>query len=94
MAKLLITSVPSGYAQQPDSVGDTGPSDLAKAIRDDGSPDARAVLTQDGFVVGYQRLWRTADKREIIVFLFTAKYAASAPIFLAWSTVKAMVFSW
>jgi hypothetical protein len=25
--------------------------------------------------------------REIIVFLFTAKYAASAPIFMAWSTV-------
>jgi hypothetical protein len=36
----VISSVPVGFVAQPDAVGDTGPSDLAKAARDDGQPDA------------------------------------------------------
>jgi hypothetical protein len=76
---LLITSVPAGYLQQPDSVGDTGPSDLAKAVSDDGGgSDAKAALVKDGFVGGYQRLWQTADENRIIVFIYQFADAAGA----------------
>jgi hypothetical protein len=67
---LLPTSVPAGFEQQPDDVGDTGPSDLAKAIRDDGEDDARAVLTDAGFLRGYQRLWVDDDDSELIAFIY------------------------
>ena len=70
LSRVLITAVPAGYAVQPNNVGDTGPSDLAKAVRDDGSADARAVLTRDGFVRGYQRLWSKSDNEQIIGFLY------------------------
>jgi hypothetical protein len=65
----LISDVPAGWEQQPDDVGDTGPSDLEKAVRDDGAGDARQVLTADGFVAGYQRLWAKGDG-QIIDFLY------------------------
>jgi hypothetical protein len=67
---LLITDPPAGFEQQDDDVGDTGPSDLAKAVRDDGSPGARSTLTSEGFVRGYQRLWETQDGAQIVVFLY------------------------
>ena len=70
LAALLITTVPAGFVQQSDSVGDTGPSDLAKAARDDGKPDAAAVLTSDGFEAGYQRLWEDSAHTNLIVYLY------------------------
>lgn len=71
LEQLLVTSVPEGFAQVDDELGDTGPSDLAKAIRDDGEPDAEQVLTDAGFVRGYQRFWETEDQSGlIIVFLY------------------------
>jgi hypothetical protein len=75
---LLITAVPAGYVQQADSVGDTGPSDLAKAISDDGNADAQTVLTKDGFVHGYQRLWQNAGQNQIVLFLYQFSAAAGA----------------
>ena len=48
LAAKMIATVP-GHSLQPDSVGDTGPSDLNKAADDDGEPGARAVLVKDGF---------------------------------------------
>lgn len=66
----LISHVPRGFIRQPDSVGDTGPSDLAKAIRDDGTPDARTRLTRDRFVRGYQRLWMNSSHDQVIAFLY------------------------
>jgi hypothetical protein len=66
----MLRSLPAGYVQQPDSVGDTGPSDLEKAIRDDGAADARQVLTADGFVAGYQRLWSKGSDGQIIDFVY------------------------
>src|ERR671924_63589 len=57
LAKALEIAVPEGYILQPDQVGDTGPSDLEKAVRDDGEDDAREVLTRTRFVRGYQRMW-------------------------------------
>jgi hypothetical protein len=67
-AKLIKTVLP-GYTQEADDVGDTGPSDLDKAVRDDGDADARTVLTRDGFVAGYQRYWTKGDN-EIIDFIY------------------------
>jgi hypothetical protein len=76
---LLITSVPEGFVQIDDDVADTGPSDLAKAVRDDGGPDAEAVLTDAGFVGGYQRSWQTEDASGlIIVFLYQFSDASGA----------------
>jgi len=70
LSRAIITAVPDGFTVQPNDVGDTGPSDLAKAVRDDGSADARTVLTRDGFVRGYQRLWTRSDKEQVIAFLY------------------------
>lgn len=66
---LLVSTVPAGFVVQPDDVGDTGPSDLAKAMRDDGTAGAEA-LRSEGFVRGYQRLWIGPGDAEIIVFVY------------------------
>jgi hypothetical protein len=79
LATLLIADLPAGYIQQPDTVGDTGPSDLAKAARDDGKPDAASALTADGFLAGYQRLWATSDRNQtIVVYLYDFRTSAGA----------------
>jgi hypothetical protein len=85
----LLTGLPAGYVQQPDNVGDTGPSDLAKAVRDDGSPDARQVLTADGFVAGYQRLWAKGND-QIIDFVYEFTNPAGASSYLARSVHTAL----
>ena len=66
----LLAQLPPGYEQEPDSVGDTGPSDFEKAVRDDGGPDARQVLQADGFVAGYQRLWTKGEESTVIDFVY------------------------
>jgi len=66
----LVTAVPDGFLAQPDTVGDTGPSDLAKAARDEGTPAAEQALQADAFVRGYQRLWVGPGDAEIIVVLY------------------------
>lgn len=63
----VLTDVLAGYTREADDVGDTGPSDLEKAIRDDGEDGAREALVN--FVAGYQRLWTKGDN-EIVVFLY------------------------
>ncbi|MGH9206022.1 MAG: hypothetical protein ACRD1G_05625, partial [Acidimicrobiales bacterium] len=75
LAGLLITNdqLPSGLSIAPDQVGDTGPSNLAKAVHDDVGPNARAVLTQDQFVAGYQRMWRDSPSNQatqVVDFLY------------------------
>jgi hypothetical protein len=70
LAKALDISVPDGYVRQPDNVGDTGPSDLEKAIADDGEDDARDVLTRTHFVRGYQRMWSRSDQDEIVSYVY------------------------
>ena len=37
LAARYVTKVPAHFIAQPDPVGDTGPSNLAKAIKDDGA---------------------------------------------------------
>ncbi|MGH9282768.1 MAG: hypothetical protein ACRD0S_07505, partial [Acidimicrobiales bacterium] len=78
----LLSDLPDGYEQQPDIVGDTGPSDLEKAIRDDTEPDARKVLTDDRFVAGYQRLWAKGNDAQVIVFVYEFEQAAGATHYL------------
>ena len=70
LAKKLNISVPDGYMLQPDQVGDTGPSDLEKAVRDDGEDDARDVLTRTRFVRGYQRQWNRSEGDEIVSYVY------------------------
>src|SRR5688500_10442983 len=77
LEEALDLAVPDGFVRQPDSVGDTGPSDLEKAIRDDGGDDARDILTKSRFVRGYQRMWtRTGD--EIVSYVYQFADAAGA----------------
>ncbi len=73
LESLLITSVPPGYSREPDDVGDTGASDIAKAASDDGRTDAKARLINAGFVRGYQRLWQRDSGHEIVVFIYQFK---------------------
>lgn len=64
---LTVDDVPDGFERQPDDVGDTGPSDLAKAISDDGHEDAEEVITELGFRRGYQWLWEPSEPGEQLV---------------------------
>ena len=70
LAKALNIKAPEGYLLQPDQVGDTGPSDIVKASRDDGGNDAQDFLTRTGFVRGYQRMWSRAADDDFIVYLY------------------------
>lgn len=70
LGKALKISVPDGYVLQPDQVGDTGPSDLEKASRDDGGDDAQDVLTRTRFVRGYQRMWSRSQTDEIVSYVY------------------------
>lgn len=69
LEQLLVDDI-DGFQLQAASVGGTGPSDLLKAIRDDGQPDARQVLTQLRFRRGYQRLWRDQFGEELVLFVY------------------------
>jgi hypothetical protein len=70
LSRALDITVPDGYVRQPDRVDDTGPSDLEKAVSDDGGDDARDVLTGDHFVRGYQREWASGAKDEIVSYVY------------------------
>jgi hypothetical protein len=69
LESLMVSDV-AGFEQQTDDVGDTGPSDLAKAISDDGEDDAEQFLTDGGFRRGYQRLWSNDADEQVLVFLY------------------------
>ncbi|MDQ1490060.1 MAG: hypothetical protein QOJ23_2574 [Actinomycetota bacterium] len=70
LSQALDINVPSGYTRQPDSVDDTGPSDLDKAVADDGEDDARDVFTRDRFVRGYQREWARSENDQIVSYVY------------------------
>lgn len=76
LAAKLVQTIP-GYVLQPDSVGDTGPSNVDKAVRDDGGANVRKELTDDHFVVGFQKLFSTPTKDRVIV-LFAYQFADAA----------------
>ena len=59
---LILKVVPSLYVREPDSLANTGPTDLDKAASDDAvTRDARGALVRAGFVRGYQRQWSSND---------------------------------
>lgn len=70
LSKALNIAVPDGYTLQPDEVGDTGPSNLDKAIADDGEEDAAEVFARTKFVRGYQRMWSRSEDDEIIAYVY------------------------
>ncbi len=79
LEETLDISVPDGYERTPDNVGDTGPSDFEKAVRDDGAADARDVLTRTRFVRGYQRMWAGAgEDDEIVAYVYQFADTAGA----------------
>jgi len=63
-----VEDVPDGFERQPDDAGDTGPSDQAKAITDDGEDGAEEALAE--FRRGYQWLWEDADGNQLISFVY------------------------
>jgi hypothetical protein len=76
---LLIDAVPAGFVVQSDDVGDTGPSDLDKAVHDQGgTPEDRDFLVRNGFLRGYQRLWLKGEDNELVVFLYEFSRAPGA----------------
>jgi hypothetical protein len=78
LSKALDLTVPDGYTLQPDNVDDTGPSDLEKAVADDGGDDAREVLTRDHFLRGYQREWAIDSDDQIIDYVYQFADSAGA----------------
>jgi hypothetical protein len=80
LADKMFAGLPAGYVLQPDNVGDTGPSDLEKAVRDDGDDDARQALTDAGFIAGFQKLWVQGDN-EIVGFLYRFRDPLGAQLY-------------
>ena len=70
LAKALNIEAPEGYLLQPHEVGDTGPTDIVKASRDDGGNDAQDFLTRTGFLRGYQRQWMRTAGDDFVVYLY------------------------
>ncbi|MGH9008748.1 MAG: hypothetical protein ACRDYF_02760 [Acidimicrobiia bacterium] len=70
LSKALKIAAPEGYLLQPDQVGDTGPSDIVKASRDDGGNDAQEFLARTGFLRGYQRMWSRSADDDFVVYLY------------------------
>src|SRR6478672_4401036 len=66
----VVAKAPDGFVAQTAGVYDTGPTDLAKAVKDDGAPNAHKLLRSEGFVRGYQRIWKGPEHAGIIVFLY------------------------
>jgi hypothetical protein len=79
LAVLLLQDAPSGFLKVPDKLADSGPTNLAKAINDEGSADGGRYLQQTGFVSGYQRVWSSSDSvRQNVIFLYRFKTAEGA----------------
>ncbi|HTK16230.1 MAG TPA: hypothetical protein VL769_07540 [Acidimicrobiia bacterium] len=73
----VVSKAPRGFVRQADDVGDTGPSDLAKAVRDEGAKNGD-VLRSEEFVRGYQRLWVGPGHAQIVVFVYQFGSSAGA----------------
>ena len=66
----LIVDDRPGFDLQADDAGETGPSDLAKAGRDDEQPDGELALTALRFRRGYQRFWANDAGQRLVVFVY------------------------
>jgi len=63
--------------QQSDAVDETGPTDLAKAAREEGAAD-ESVLRAEGFVRGFRRLWIGPEHAQILVSVYQFETPAGA----------------
>ncbi|MGD9795031.1 MAG: hypothetical protein AB7V43_16290 [Acidimicrobiia bacterium] len=91
LGKVIVTSADTvhggPWVLQPFEVGDTGPTDLAKAISDDGGSDAEQFLTDAEFVDGYQQLFIANAEDQLVVQLFRFATADGATSYLQrWSS--------
>lgn len=81
---LILKDAPSGFGRELDSVGDTGPTNLEKAVRDDAlsdERDARLALKGAGFLRGYQRQWSAhngVDQNFIYLYQFATTEGAQS----------------
>lgn len=74
--RLLISRVPPGFVVAPEATTDTGPTDLATAVRHQGgTAEIRTFFEENGFNGGYQRLWVDPANHELLVFLY--QYSSS-----------------
>jgi hypothetical protein len=73
----LLAKAPSGFVQQPDTVDDTGPTDLARAAREEGAADD-GVLRAEGFVRGFRRLWIGPEHAQILISVYQFETPAGA----------------
>jgi hypothetical protein len=89
LESLILEVVPSLYEREPDSLANTGPTDLDKAASDDVfSRDARGALVRAGFVRGYQRQWSSNDTvGQNFIFVYQFATPAGARSYLShWRT--------
>jgi len=79
LGSLILADVPSGYTRQHDADADTGPTDLAKATRDDVDPSGATALKSAGFQCGYQRMWAGGgglDANSVLLYRFATPQGA------------------
>ncbi len=80
LASLVLEDAPSGFPRKPNTLADTGPTNLEKAVRDDAlsdERDARQALTAAGFLRGFQRQWST-EPAVSQNFLYVYQFATPA----------------
>jgi hypothetical protein len=69
LAAQTLLDIPS-FTLQSETDTNSGPSDLAKAAREDNSAGAQAELTADGYTGGYRRVWAGSSSDAIIAILY------------------------
>jgi hypothetical protein len=82
----IVSKAPVGFVRQTDEVGNTGPSDLTKAAKDEGTANAATLLRAEQFVRGYQRLWIGPGHDQIIVFVYQFRAPAGVRHFFTRQT--------
>jgi hypothetical protein len=84
LESLVLKDAPSGFTRRPDSLADTGRTNLNKAAREDplnNEQDARQLLVGAGFIRGHQRQWSTENavgQNFIYVYQFATPEGATA----------------
>jgi hypothetical protein len=69
---------PPGFRQDSDSVALTGPVDIIKAAYQERAHETVAILTGDGFLGAYQRIFHAPDGGRVLIYLYAFRTAAGA----------------
>lgn len=78
LGRLIITSVPENFKRQDDKSSDAGAFDIDRAAKDDGQPDAKAILEGAGFLRSFKRVWLDGGNNQVIVFVYQFSAASGA----------------